>query len=54
MAVVANLGWVFSVEPVPQSMARGMLSISTDPMMLLLGGILLDGTTAMQVLSPLP
>lgn len=61
VAVAAIFGWVLSVEQVPQSMARWMLSISTDPMMLLLlanllllvVGMILDSTTAILVIAPI-
>ncbi|WP_396434050.1 TRAP transporter large permease [Limnohabitans sp.] len=61
VAVAAIFGWVLSVEQVPQSMARWMLSISTEPMMLLLlanlllllVGMFLDSTTAILVIAPI-
>jgi tripartite ATP-independent transporter DctM subunit len=61
VAVAAIFGWVLSVEQVPQSMTRWMLSISTDPMMLLLlanllllvVGMFLDSATAILVIAPI-
>jgi tripartite ATP-independent transporter DctM subunit len=61
VAVASIFGWVLSVEQVPQSMARWMLSISTDPIMLLLlanllllvVGMFLDSTTAILVIAPI-
>jgi tripartite ATP-independent transporter DctM subunit len=61
VAVAAMFGWVLSVEQVPQSMTRLMLSISTDPMMLLLlanllllvVGMFLDSATAILVIAPI-
>jgi tripartite ATP-independent transporter DctM subunit len=61
VAVAAMFGWVLSVEQVPQSMMQLMLSISTDPMMLLLlanllllvVGMFLDSATAILVIAPI-
>jgi tripartite ATP-independent transporter DctM subunit len=61
VAMAALFGWVLSVEQVPQGMTRLMLSISTDPMMLLLlanllllvVGMFLDSTTAILVIAPI-
>jgi tripartite ATP-independent transporter DctM subunit len=61
VAVAALFGWVLSVEQVPQAMTRLMLSISTDPMMLLLlvnalllvVGMFLDSATAILVIAPI-
>lgn len=61
VAVAAIFGWVLSVEQVPQTMTRWMLSISTDPVMLLLlanlllllVGMFLDSTTAILVIAPI-
>lgn len=61
VAVAAMFGWVLSVEQVPQSMTRWMLSISTEPMMLLLlvnllllvVGMFLDSATAILVIAPI-
>lgn len=61
VAMAALFGWVLSVEQVPQAMTRLMLSISTDPMMLLLlanllllvVGMFLDSTTAILVIAPI-
>jgi tripartite ATP-independent transporter DctM subunit len=49
VAVAALFGWVLSVEQVPQAMTKIMLSISTDPTMLLL----LDSATAILVIAPI-
>jgi tripartite ATP-independent transporter DctM subunit len=61
VAVAALFGWVLSVEQVPQAMTKLMLSISTDPMVLLLlvnllllvVGMFLDSTTAILVIAPI-
>lgn len=61
VAVAALFGWVLSVEGVPQKMTAWMLSISTDPMVLLLlvnvlllvVGMFLDSTTAILVIAPI-
>jgi tripartite ATP-independent transporter DctM subunit len=57
VAVAALFGWVLSVEQVPQAMTKFMLSISTEPWVLLLlvnvlllvVGMFLDSTTAILV-----
>jgi tripartite ATP-independent transporter DctM subunit len=61
VAVAAMFGWVLSVEQVPQDMTRLMLSISTEPWVLLLlvnvlllvVGMFLDSTTAILVVAPI-
>ncbi|MBL8323674.1 MAG: TRAP transporter large permease [Rubrivivax sp.] len=61
VAVAALFGWVLSVEGVPQKMTGWMLSISTNPFMLLLlvnvlllvVGMFLDSTTAILVIAPI-
>ena len=61
VAVAALFGWVLSVEGVPQQLTRAMLSISTNPTMLLLlvnvlllvVGMFLDSTTAILVIAPI-
>ena len=61
VAVAALFGWVLSVEQVPQAMTKVMLSISTDPWVLLLlvnvlllvVGMFLDSTTAILVIAPI-
>jgi tripartite ATP-independent transporter DctM subunit len=61
VAVAAIFGWVLSVEQVPQSMTRWMLSISTDPvkllllanLLLLVVGMFLDSATAILVIAPI-
>ena len=61
VAVAALFGWVLSVEGVPQAVAKAMLSVSTEPMVLLLMvnllllivGMFLDSTTAILVIAPI-
>jgi tripartite ATP-independent transporter DctM subunit len=61
VAVAALFGWVLSVEQVPQAMTKVMLSISTEPWVLLLlvnvlllvVGMFLDSTTAILVIAPI-
>ena len=61
VAVAALFGWVLSVEQVPQAMTKFMLSISTEPWVLLLlvnvlllvVGMFLDSTTAILVIAPI-
>jgi tripartite ATP-independent transporter DctM subunit len=61
VAVAALFGWVLSVEQVPQAMTQVMLSISTNPYVLLLlvnilllvVGMFLDSTTAILVIAPI-
>ena len=61
VAVAALFGWVLSVEGVPQKLTTAMLSISTNPYVLLLVanvlllvvGMFLDSTTAILVIAPI-
>ena len=61
VAVAALFGWILSVEQVPQLMTGAMLSISTDPhvllmlvnVLLILVGMFLDSTTAILVIAPI-
>jgi tripartite ATP-independent transporter DctM subunit len=61
VAVAALFGWILSVEQVPQLLTGAMLSISTDPyvlllivnVLLLLTGMFLDSTTAILVIAPI-
>ena len=60
-AVAAALfGWIMAIEQIPQTVARQLLSLSTDPLMLLLivniilliAGMFLDSTTATLLIIP--
>jgi tripartite ATP-independent transporter DctM subunit len=61
VAVAALFGWVLSVEGVPQKLTQAMLSISTNPyvllalvnVLLLVVGMFLDSTTAILVIAPI-
>ncbi len=61
VAVAALFGWILSVEGVPQKLTAIMLSISTNPYVLLLivnfllliVGMFLDSTTAILVIAPI-
>ena len=61
VAVAALFGWILSVEQVPQKLTGLMLSISTNPYVLLLivnvlliiVGMFLDSTTAILVIAPI-
>ena len=61
VAVAAMFGWILSVEMVPQTLTQWMLSISTNPYVLLLlvnilllvAGMFLDSTTAILVIAPI-
>jgi tripartite ATP-independent transporter DctM subunit len=61
VAVAALFGWILSVEQVPQKLTGVLLSISTDPyvllllvnVLLLLVGMFLDSTTAILVIAPI-
>ena len=61
VAVAALFGWILSVEAVPQKLTAVMLSISTNPYVLLLlvnvllifVGMFLDSTTAILVIAPI-
>ena len=61
VAVAALFGWILSVEQVPQQLTGLMLSISSNPyvlllivnLLLLLVGMFLDSTTAILVIAPI-
>jgi tripartite ATP-independent transporter DctM subunit len=61
VAVAALFGWILSVEQVPQLLTGALLSISTDPyvllmivnVLLILVGMFLDSTTAILVIAPI-
>lgn len=61
VAVAALFGWILSVEQVPQKLTGVMLSISTNPyvllmivnVLLLVAGMFLDSTTAILVIAPI-
>ena len=61
VAVAALFGWILSVEQVPQAMTAAMLSVSTNPyvlllivnLLLLVVGMFLDSTTAILVIAPI-
>jgi tripartite ATP-independent transporter DctM subunit len=61
VAVAALFGWVLSVEAVPQKLTAALLSLSTNPyvlllivnLLLLLVGMFLDSTTAILVIAPI-
>lgn len=61
VAVAALFGWILSVEQVPQKVATWMVSISTDPyvllmivnLMLVIVGMFLDSTTAILLVAPI-
>ena len=61
VAVAALFGWILSVEGVPQKLTALMLSISSNPyvllgivnFLLLLVGMFLDSTTAILVIAPI-
>jgi len=61
VAAAALFGWVMTIEQLPQTFTRNLLSISTDPLMLLLVvnvlllivGMFLDSTTATLLVAPL-
>lgn len=61
VATAALFGWILSVEQIPQQITRGLLSISTNPyvllmivnLMLLVVGMFLDSTTAILVIAPI-
>jgi len=61
VSAAALFGWVMTIEQLPQTFTRGLLSISTDPLMLLLlvnillliVGMFLDSTTATLLVAPL-
>jgi tripartite ATP-independent transporter DctM subunit len=61
VSAAALFGWVMTIEQLPQTFTRGLLSISTDPLILLLlvnillviVGMFLDSTTATLLVAPL-
>lgn len=61
VSAAALFGWVMTIEQLPQTFTRSLLSISTDPLMLLLivnillliVGMFLDSTTATLLVAPL-
>lgn len=61
VSAAALFGWVMTVEQLPQMFTRSLLSISTDPLMLLfivnvlllIVGMFLDSTTATLLVAPL-
>ena len=61
VAVAALFGWILSVEAVPQKLTEGLLSLSTNPyvllfivnLLLILVGMFLDSTTAILVIAPI-
>jgi tripartite ATP-independent transporter DctM subunit len=61
VAVAALFGWILSIEQVPQKLTEVMLSISTNPyvlllivnVLLILVGMFLDSTTAILVIAPI-
>jgi tripartite ATP-independent transporter DctM subunit len=61
VSAAALFGWVMTIEQLPQTFTRALLSISTDPLMLLLlvnillviVGMFLDSTTATLLVAPL-
>jgi tripartite ATP-independent transporter DctM subunit len=61
VSAAALFGWVMTIEQLPQIFTRGLLSISTDPLILLLlvnillliVGMFLDSTTATLLVAPL-
>jgi tripartite ATP-independent transporter DctM subunit len=61
VAAAALFGWIMAIEQIPQTLARNLLSLSTDPLMLLLivngilliVGMFLDSTTATLLVIPI-
>lgn len=61
VAAAALFGWIMAVEQIPQTLSRTLLSVSTDPLMLLLvangilliAGMFLDSTTATLLIIPI-
>ena len=61
VAAAAIFGWILAVEQIPQMAARQLLTLSTDPLMLLLivnivlliAGMFLDSTTATLLIVPI-
>ena len=60
VAAAAMFGWIMAIEQIPQTVAKQLLSLSTDPLMLLLivnvilliAGMFLDSTTATLLVIP--
>ena len=60
VAAAALFGWIMAIEQIPQTVAKQLLSLSTDPLMLLLivnvilliAGMFLDSTTATLLIIP--
>ena len=60
VAAAALFGWIMAIEQIPQTVANQLLSLSTDPLMLLLivnvilliAGMFLDSTTATLLIIP--
>lgn len=61
VSVAALFGWIMAIEQIPQMFTRGLLSFSTDPLVLLLVvnvilivvGMFLDSTTATLLVIPI-
>ena len=61
VAAAALFGWIMAIEQIPQTLARNLLSPSTDPLVLLLivnvvlliAGMFLDSTTATLLIIPI-
>jgi tripartite ATP-independent transporter DctM subunit len=61
VAAAALFGWIMAVEQIPQTLARSLLALSTDPLVLLLtvnvilliAGMFLDSTTATLLIIPI-
>lgn len=61
VAAAALFGWIMAIEQIPQTLARSLLSLSTDPLTLLLivnvalliAGMFLDSTTATLLIVPI-
>jgi tripartite ATP-independent transporter DctM subunit len=61
VAAAALFGWIMAIEQIPQTLARSLLSLSTDPLVLLLivngvlliAGMFLDSTTATLLIIPI-
>jgi len=61
VAAAALFGWILAVEQIPQTFAAALLTLSTDPIMLLIianliffvAGMFLDSTTATLLLVPI-
>lgn len=61
VSVAALFGWILAIEQIPQMFARGLLSISTNPLelllivnvLLLILGMFLDSTTATLLVVPI-